>query len=89
MVPYLVSCSPSSGSLHRALLFPHPQLRVVLVAALAISWLLLQIVGETQDATPLAAHLFGLLILLAVAVAVLAEPERTEKTESVKTRATA
>jgi hypothetical protein len=88
--PYLVFVLPLlASSLHRALLFPHPQLRVVLVAALAISWLLLQIVGETGDAMPLAAHLFGLLILLAVALAVLAQPERAGITESVKTRATA
>ena len=46
--PYLVFALPLlASSLHRALLFPHPQLRVVLVAALAVSWLLLQIVGET------------------------------------------
>ena len=58
-----------ASSFHRALLFPHPQLRVVLVAALAVSWLLMQIVGEEGDAMPFAAHLLGLLILLVVALA--------------------
>jgi hypothetical protein len=88
--PYLVFVLPLlASSLHRALLFPHPVIRAVLVAALAVSWLLLQIVGEAHDATPFVAHLFGLLLLLAVAVAVLAQPERIEITQSVKTRATA
>jgi hypothetical protein len=88
--PYLVFVLPLlASSLHRALLFPHPPVRVVLVAALAVSWLLLQIVGEAGDAMPLVAHLFGLLILLAVAVAVLAQPSRTLITESVKARAAA
>jgi len=88
--PYLVFALPLlASSLHRALVFPQRQLRVVLVAALAFSWLLLQIVGEPGDAMPLAAHLMGLLILLSVAVAVLAHPERIDITESVKARATA
>jgi len=88
--PYLVFVLPLlASSFHRALLFPHPLMRGVLVAALAVSWLLLQIVGEAYDATPFVAHLFGLLILLAVAVAVLAQPERVDTTQSVKTRAIA
>ena len=88
--PYLVFALPLlASSLHRALLFPQPQLRVVLVAALAVSWLLMQIVGEPHDATPLAAHLLGLLILLAVAVAVLARPDRVDTTQRVTTHATA
>jgi hypothetical protein len=88
--PYLVFALPVlASSLHRALLFPHPQLRAVLVAALAISWLLLQIVGEPGDAMPLAAHLLGLLVLLAVALAVVARSERIDTRQSVKTRATA
>jgi hypothetical protein len=88
--PYLVFALPAlASSLHKALLFPHPQVRVVLVAALALSWLLMQIVGEPGDAMPLAAHFFGLLLLLAVALAVLARPVRVVAEESVKTRATA
>ncbi len=88
--PYLVFALPLlASSLHRALLFPHRLLRVVLVAALAFSWLLMQIVGEAGDAMPLAAHLLGLLILLAVAIAVLANPARIDITEGVGTRATA
>jgi hypothetical protein len=88
--PYLVFALPLlASSLHRALLFPQPQLRAVLVAALAVSWLLMQIVGEPHDATPLAAHLLGLLILLAVAVAVLARPDRVDTTQRVPTHATA
>ena len=88
--PYLVFALPLlASSLQRALLFPQPQLRVVLVAALAVSWLLMQLVGEAYDATPFVAHLFGLLILLAVAVAVLAQPERVDTTQSIKTRAIA
>jgi len=88
--PYLVFVLPVlASSLHRALLLPHPVLRGVLVAALALSWLLMQFVGEPNDAIPLAAHLLGLLILLAVALAVLAHPGRIRITESVKTRATA
>ncbi len=88
--PYLVFVLPLlASSLHRALLFPHPLMRVVLVVALAVSWLLLQIVGEPHDAMPLAAHLLGLLLLLSVALAVLAQPEQIEITQGVKTRATA
>jgi hypothetical protein len=88
--PYLVFALPLlASSLHRALLFPHQGLRVVLVAALALSWLLMQIVGESTDAIPLAAHLAGLLILFAVALAVLARADRVETTATVRTRATA
>jgi hypothetical protein len=89
-LPYLVFALPLlASSFHRALLFPHPLLRGVLVAALGLSWLLMQIVGERGDAIPLAAHLLGLLILLAVALAVLAHPDRIQIPKSVKTRATA
>jgi len=88
--PYLVFALPLlASSFHRALLFPHPLLRGMLVGALALSWFLMQIVGEPGDAMPIAAHLLGLLILLAVALAVLAHPDRIHITESVKTRATA
>jgi hypothetical protein len=88
--PYLVFALPLlASSFHRALLFPHPLVRGMLVAALALSWFLMQIVGEPGDAMPIAAHLLGLLILLAVALAVLAHPDRMHFTESVKTRATA
>jgi hypothetical protein len=88
--PYLVFALPLlASSFHRALLVPHQLQRAMLVAALAVSWFLMQIVGEPGDAMPLAAHFLGLLILLAVALAVLVYPDRIHFTESVKTRATA
>jgi hypothetical protein len=49
----------------------------------------MQIVGESTDAIPLAAHLVGLLLLLAVAVAVLAQPESSRIKEGARTRVTA
>jgi hypothetical protein len=88
--PYLVFALPLlASSLHRALRFPHPPVRVALVAALALSWLLMQVVGDPGDVMPLATHLLGLVLLLVVAVAVLAHPESTRINESVATRATA
>ena len=88
--PYLVTALPLMAStLHRALLLPLPALRGALTAALALSWLLLQIVGEQDDLVPIGAHLLGLVILLAVALAVLATPRRDRVTQSVATRAAA
>jgi len=73
--PYLVFALPLMAStLRRALLLPRPQTRGPLVASLALSWLLLQIVGERNDLVPIAAHLLGLVVLLAVALAVVLLP---------------
>ena len=87
--PYLVTALPLMAStLHRALLLPRPALGGALTAALALSWLLLQVVGERDDLVPIGAHLLGLVILLAVALAVLA-PRPDRVTESVAARAPA
>jgi hypothetical protein len=81
--PYLVFALPLMAStLHRALLLSRPKTRGSLVASLALSWLLLQIVGEQNDLVPIAAHLLGLVVLLAVALAVLVLPRRENATES-------
>lgn len=88
--PYLVTALPLMAStFHRALLLPRPQTRGTLIAALALSWLLTQIVGESNDLVPIAAHLLGLVVLLAVALAVLLLPRRRDVTEGVAARATA
>jgi hypothetical protein len=81
--PYLVFALPLMAStLHRALLLPRPQTRGPLVGTLALSWLLLQIVGERNDLVPIAAHLTGLVVLLVVAVAVVVLPRWENATES-------
>jgi hypothetical protein len=88
--PYLVTALPVMAStLQRALLLPRPQARGALVAALALSWLLLQVVGEQNDLVPIAAHLLGLVVLLAVAVAVLLIARPRNLPESVAARAPA
>jgi hypothetical protein len=70
--PYLVLALPLMAStLERSLRFERQAMRGALVAALALSWLLLQVVGEQNDLVPIAAHLLGLVVLLAVALAVL------------------
>jgi hypothetical protein len=88
--PYLVFALPLMAStLHRALLLPRPQTRGPLVASLALSWLLLQIVGERNDLVPIAAHLLGLVVLLAVALAVVVLPRWENATESGAARVAA
>jgi hypothetical protein len=88
--PYLVTALPVMAStLQRALLLPRPGARGALVAALALSWLLLQVVGESNDLMPIAAHLLGLVVLLAVALAVLLVARPRDVTESIATRAAA
>ncbi|MEX2046094.1 MAG: glycosyltransferase family 87 protein [Chloroflexota bacterium] len=88
--PYLVTALPLMAStLHRVLLLPRAAMRGALTVALALSWLLLQVVGERDDLVPIAAHLLGLLVLLAAAVAVLALPRREDVTRSATARATA
>jgi hypothetical protein len=88
--PYLVTALPVMAStLQRALLLPRPGARGALVAALALSWLLLQVVGESNDLVPIAAHLLGLVVLLAVALAVLLVARPRDVTESIATRAAA
>ena len=86
--PYLVTALPVMAStLQRALLLPRPPARGALVAALAFSWLLLQVVGEQNDLVPIAAHLLGLVVLLAVALAVLVLARSRSVTEGVAARA--
>jgi hypothetical protein len=88
--PYLVTALPVMASAsHRALLLPRPAARGPLVAAVALSWALLQVIGEQKDLVPIAAHLLGLLILLAVALAVLELARREEVAKSVAARAAA
>jgi len=70
--PYLVTTLPALAvTLRSALLLPQRVARAGSVAALAMSWLLLQIVGGEDDIVPIAAHLLGLIVLLTVAVLVL------------------
>jgi hypothetical protein len=88
--PYLVTALPLMAStLHRALLMPRAWTQAPLVTALALSWLLLQIVGEPNDLVPIAAHLLGLVVLLALALAVLVLPRRGDVTPSVALRGAA
>jgi len=89
-LPYLVFALPLMAStFHRALLLPRARARGALLAALALSWLLVQLVGEPGDITPIAAHLLGLVALLAIALAVLVLCRRENITESVAARAPA
>jgi len=88
--PYLITAIPLMAStLRRALLLPRAPVRAALVAALALSWLLLNVVGERNDVTPVAAHLVGLVVLLAVALAVLALRRTRIIAEAVAARAAA
>src|SRR5206468_11515546 len=71
--PYLVTALPLMAStLHSALRLPRAQTRSALVVALGLSWLLLQAVGERDNLVPILAHFIGLVVLLAIALAVLA-----------------
>lgn len=84
--PYLVTALPLLAStLHRAVLLSRPLTRGLLIAALALSWLSLQVVGGQDDLVPIAAHLLGLVVLLVVALAVLL-PRRGEITERIVAR---
>lgn len=88
--PYLVTALPVMAStLQRALLLPRAWARGALVAALALSWFLLQVVGEQNDLVPIAAHLLGLVVLLAVALGVLILARTGNVTESVAARVAA
>jgi len=88
--PYLVTALPVMAStLQRALRLPRPGARGALVAALALSWLLLQVVGEQNDLVPIAAHLLGLVVLLAVALAVLLIARPRDIPESIAARVAA
>ena len=86
-LPYLVFALPLLAStLHRALLVPQALTRALLIPALALSWLLMQVVGREDDITPIAAHFLGLLSLLAVALVVLVLARREPAAESVPAR---
>lgn len=88
--PYLVTALPLMAStLDRALRLQRRPARGPLVAALAMGWLLLQIVGEQNDLVPIAAHLLGLVVLLAVALAVLVLARTRDVAPSVTAPATA
>jgi hypothetical protein len=88
--PYLVMALPLMAStLHRALALSRARTGAPLVAALALSWLLLQVIGERDDLVPIAAHLLGLVVLLVVAVAVLVLPRTRDVTGRVAARAVA
>ncbi|MDP9252186.1 MAG: DUF2029 domain-containing protein [Chloroflexota bacterium] len=88
--PYLIFALPLMAStLQRALLMPRAPTRSALVAALALSWLLVLIVGERDDLVPIAAHLLGLVVLLIVSLAVLLLPRHENIAESAAARATA
>jgi len=88
--PYLVTALPLMAStLHRALHLPRPGMRGALTAALALSWLLLQVVGERNDLVPILAHFLGLVVLLAVALAVLWLARSRDVPESIAARAAA
>jgi hypothetical protein len=88
--PYLITALPLMASaLQRALVLGRAWLSGPLIAALALSWLSLEVVGERNDVTPIAAHLLGLIVLLAVALAVLALPRTRTVGESVAARAAA
>jgi hypothetical protein len=75
-----------ASTLQRALDTSRAQTRGPLIAALALSWLLLQVVGGRDDLVPILAHFLGLVVLLAVAVAVLALARSRGVPESVAAR---
>jgi len=88
--PYLVTALPvMATTLQRALRLPRAQTRGPLILALGLSWLSLQVVGEQDDLVPIAAHFLGLVVLLAVALAVIALPRGEPTTEGVAARAAA
>jgi len=88
--PYLIFALPLMAStLHRALLMPRARTRAALVAGLALSWLLVVMVGERDDLVPIAAHLLGLVVLLAVSVVVLLLPRQGDIPQSAAARAPA
>jgi len=88
--PYLVTALPLMVStLHRALDLPRAQTRGALIAALALSWLLLQVVGGRNDLVPIFAHFIGLIVLLAVALAVRAFARQGDIPETVAARVAA
>ena len=88
--PYLVTALPvMASSLDRALHMPRAQTRGPLVATLALSWLLLQVVGERNDLVPILAHFLGLVALLAAALAVLALARSRDVPESIAKRVAA
>jgi len=88
--PYLVTALPVMAStFDRVLDLPRAQTRGALIAALALSWLLLQVVGERNDLVPILAHFIGLVVLLAVALAVLAFARQGDIPETVAARVAA
>ena len=83
---YLVTTLPLLAStLEWALRGPRRTTRVSLTAALALSWLLLQVVGESDDLVPVGAHLLGLVLLLTVGILVLAVARGEPQGRSLQT----
>lgn len=69
---YLVTALPAlATTLQWALRAPRRATRAALLTGLALSWLLLQVLGESDDIVPIAAHLLGLVLLFALGVLVL------------------
>jgi hypothetical protein len=71
------------------LLLPRAQVRALLIPALALSWLLMQLVGPEDDIMPIAAHFLGLLVLLVVSLVVLVIARREPVAENVPARVAA
>ena len=89
--PYLVLALPVMAStLDHALRLTGRRSRSALVAALALGWMLLEVIGGAQhDLVAYAAHLLGLILVLATAVLVLVLPRSRSVAESAVARATA
>jgi hypothetical protein len=89
-IPYLVFSLPLMASTFRkVLLLSRGHARRLLIASIALSWLLMQIVGREDEVRPLVAHLLGLLVLLAIALAVLLVAQRDETTDAAVARVAA
>ncbi|HEV8671762.1 MAG TPA: glycosyltransferase family 87 protein [Candidatus Limnocylindria bacterium] len=81
---YLVTALPAlATTLQLAMRAPRRGLRAGLVAGLALSWLLLQVVGESNDIVPIAAHLLGLLLLFVLGILVLVFARAPEPSAAV------
>lgn len=89
--PYLILALPAmASSLGRALDPTGRPWRGSLVAALALSWMLLEVIGGAQhELVAYAAHLLGLIVLLAVGVLVLVLTRSRSLEEGAVARATA
>jgi len=81
---YLVTALPAlATTMQWALLTPRRVTRACLLTGLAMSWLLLQVLGEQDDIVPIAAHLLGLVLLFALGILVLVCAREREPAPSV------